>query len=547
VGQWHVDRLCAESGPGVTPVQARRALERQGVRVAELPELPTQPPTAIAQHPDFAALVARLGRKLSIELVFDNTLPPGSHLLNGLRLDDGRRLDPEAIEEARRQIPEDAEHYDQYRVLSILGDAAQQPQALDDIVFWEVVEFLRSLARIDYSQRAIAEQAVRLSLERGEAEVLAAAVAEEYQIRKSPGPSAIPATEPSVPAADHSPSPDLRDQPDPPVSSPVRPQPLQPLTDLQVRPMRGRTDVVQLSWSPPPAGVLSLRVAAAPPPWPTGTTIASSDANLYGRPLSADGVPGPDRRMHRELAVPEAQAFVTAFTVRDAEAAVGGTVEITRGAPVRDLSALRFGTEIRLTWTWPADAISAYVAWQPWAAVEDQLGASVRRQQRSCTRRAYEAEGGFSAVMGHAAQRIAVWAVIGGPGEEYTTAPAEIEVPAIGIPVHYDFRHVPGLASLARRVRRRELWLTAEQPCVLPDLVVVECRHRTVPLDPHYNETVKKIRGRPMDPSAPLRIPIPLGTHGPSWVKCFVDPAGPAAVRGRVTLIGPPVKRLRVR
>jgi hypothetical protein len=251
--------------------------------------------------------------------------------------------------------------------------------------------------------------------------------------------------------------------------------------------------------------------------------------------------------MNRELAVPEGQAFVTAFTVRDADAAVGGTVEITRGAPVRDLSALRFGTEIRLTWTWPADAISAHVAWQPSAAVEDRPRPSGRREQRSCTRRAFEAEGGFSAVMGHAAQRIAVWAVIGGAGEEYVTAPAEIEVPGIGTPVHYDFRHVPGMARLARRPRRRELWLTAEQPCVLPDLVVVECRHRTVPLDPHDNETVKKIRGRPMDPSAPLRIPIPLGAHGPSWVKCFIDPAGAAAARGRVTLISPPVKRLRVR
>jgi hypothetical protein len=547
VGQWHVDRLCAESGPSVTPAEARIALERQGVRVAELPRLPTQPPSAIAQYPDFAPLVASLGRKLSIELIFDTTMPHGFRLLTGLRLDDGRRLDREAIEEAQRQTPEDADHYDQHRVLSMLADAAQQPQALDDIVFWEVVEYLRSLARLEYPQRAIAEQAVRLSLERSEAEVVAAAVAEEHKIRESPAPAPISDTKPSFPATDHPTSPDLRDQPRPPVSRPVRPQPPQPVTDLQVRPMRGRTDVVQLSWNPPPAGTVWLRMALTPPPWQVGSIIAASEADSYGRPLSADGVPGPDRRMSREVTVPEAQAFVTALTVRDSDATVGGYVEITRGAPVRGLSALRFGEEIRLTWTWPAGAISARVAWQPSAAPEDQPGSSAGRQQRSCTRRRYQDEGGFSAMMGYQAQRIAVWAVIGGPGEEYVTAPAEIEVPAIGKPVRYDLLPVRGLVGRARRVRQRELCLSAEQRCVLPDLIVVECRHPTVPLSPHDKETVTKIRGRAMDPGTPLRIPIPLAEHGPSWVKCFVDPAGPAAARGRVTLIDPPVKRLWVR
>ena len=65
--------------------------------------------------------------------------------------------------------------------LSILAAAAQEPGALDDIAVWEVVEVLRPLARLGYSQRALTEQAARLSLERDEAEVLAAAVAEEHE------------------------------------------------------------------------------------------------------------------------------------------------------------------------------------------------------------------------------------------------------------------------------------------------------------------------------------------------------------------------------
>ena len=87
-----------------------------------------------------------------------------------------------------------------------------------------------------------------------------------------------------------------------------------------------------------------------------------------------------------------------------------------------------------MTWTWPDEAIAAYVAWQPSAAVGDPHGPSAGRQERRCSRRAYEAEGGFAAVMGHAAQRVEVRAVIAGLREEQVTAPAEIEVPAIGIP-----------------------------------------------------------------------------------------------------------------
>src|ERR1700756_5496202 len=66
VGQWHVERLCTQSGPDVTVGEARAALERHGVRVAELPSLPTGPPSQLAQYPEFSDYVARLGRKLSM-------------------------------------------------------------------------------------------------------------------------------------------------------------------------------------------------------------------------------------------------------------------------------------------------------------------------------------------------------------------------------------------------------------------------------------------------------------------------------------------------
>ena len=133
VGHQHVDRLRAASGPDVTAAEARDALERHGVRVARLPSLPAEPPDHLSSYPDFNDCVARLGRKLSMELVFDDA-DYVFHLLGGLRLEDGRRLDLEMIEGASRDIPLSVNRDDWQRVLSVLAVAALKPQVIEDIV-----------------------------------------------------------------------------------------------------------------------------------------------------------------------------------------------------------------------------------------------------------------------------------------------------------------------------------------------------------------------------------------------------------------------------
>jgi hypothetical protein len=549
VGQWQVDRIRAESGPDVTDAEARAALERWGVRIAELPGLPDRVPGAIGPHQDYANAVARLGHKLSIELVFGNGVKDCLSLLGGIRLDDGRHLNGEAIEEALRRTPPRSHREDWNSVLSILAEAALEPGALDDIVFWEFVAALRPLAPLGYSQRAITEQAVRLSLKRDQAEVLAAAVAEEHQVRQPPRPAAKLQIERGPVEADQIAGREPPGEPGLPALDPLPGEVLQPVTDLQFRRMGGGTDVVQLSWSPPPAGVVTLQLAGMPPPWPPGTTIGGGDADSYGHPLTRGGALGPDGRMSCELTLPQARTFVTAITIGTADAAVGQTVEVTRQAPVRGLSCRRFGDQVRLTWIWPDEAAVAYVAWQPSAGGEDQPGSSAGRQQFRCSRRAYEAEGGFSASMGHVAQRVEVWAVIAAEGDEHFTDPAEIEVPALGTPVRYDFRPVPGLLNgflgLVGRRRQRELRLSADVPCVVPDLIVVESRQQVMPLTSHGHRIVLRIPGRPIDPGTPYRELITLDGDGPSWIVCFPDPARPPTARTQVTLFPPPVGRQR--
>ena len=551
VGSGRVDRLCAVAGPGVTAAEARGALERRGVRVADLPQLPVRPPEAIGRHPDFADLLPRLGRKLSIELVFGSSLKRGFRVLEGLRLEDGRRLDLAVIDEARQQAPAGAMHDDWSRVLSVLADAAQQPGALDDIAFWEVVELLRPLARLGYSQRALTEQAVRLALERGEAEVLAAAVAEEHEMLQTRDVAAPAATEPSAPAAYRPTVPDPGLASEPPADDrAVTAEPLQPVTDLQSRIIRSSTDIVQLSWSPPAAGLVSMRMAAGPSPWREGSVVTIRDVDGYGSPLLVTGVPGPDRKMTHELPLPPTRAFVTAMTVLGGSAAVGRTVEITRGAPVRGLSVRRFGDEVRLTWTWPEEAIAARVAWQPSAVVGDAGAAPAGRQEQACSRRKYDAEGGFSAVMGYAEQHVAVWAVIAGADGKEVTNPAEIVVPGTGIPVHYDIRRVlgfGGLVSLIRRRRRRRVRVRATRPCNLPDVVVIESRRPGIPLGPDDGTAVGRITRQHMEPGSSLEVVVELGARGPSWLACFVDPARPAQARDQVTLAPAPGARRQVR
>lgn len=89
--------------------------------------------------------------------------------------------------------------------------------------------------------------------------------------------------------------------------------------------------------------------------------------------------------------------------------------------------------------------------------------------------------------------------------------------------------------------------MRATQRCVLPDLIIVESRRPGIPLAPNGGRPVARIPGRPMDPGTPLEFVVELAPEGPSWLACFVDPAKPAAARSRVTLVPPPVDRLRVR
>jgi hypothetical protein len=162
----------------VTEAEVGAALRRAGVLVVgAFPELPAR------QHPkqaDLAKHVEQLGKRLSAEVLFGDAVRDGFCVLDGFRLAGGQGL-AGAVLRAARDRTAALPHTDPVRaptenVLAILGAAARRPGDLDALLLSEIVERLRPLAGVGFSQLAIAQEARDLGLDENEAGLLAGAL-----------------------------------------------------------------------------------------------------------------------------------------------------------------------------------------------------------------------------------------------------------------------------------------------------------------------------------------------------------------------------------
>ncbi|MGH4010564.1 MAG: hypothetical protein ACRDTH_20800 [Pseudonocardiaceae bacterium] len=210
VGCDTVDRLARQCGAGVAEDDVRAALAREDVVVADLPDLPTRPPRALSRLLDS---VAELRLQLSIEVVFGSALTYGFRLLGGVRLDDGRRLDRQSLDDAALQVerlPDGTDRILRQTIIAELTEAAAEEGALDAIVLWEVLIRLRRYLDDSFSQRALAQQARALWLVHQDAEQLGAALVAEFTSGKAlrtPAPHPIPNDAPAVPPEQPAPTP----------------------------------------------------------------------------------------------------------------------------------------------------------------------------------------------------------------------------------------------------------------------------------------------------------------------------------------------------
>jgi len=287
---------------------------------------------------------------------------------------------------------------------------------------------------------------------------------------------------------------------------------------------------VEVSWTPPLRGAVTLLICDVTPPWPPGTHVTPQDTARYGHPLSVTAAPGPDGRIRRELTRPPGRHYLLAITVDGDTAVAGDRVELSDAEAVRDLTARRLQEEIRLSWVWPEDAVAAVVSWQ----TDPHHG---RGGQLRCTRRRYDDEGGCAARVGSGAVSVEVRAAYARPDGDLLAAPVRTFVPGIGILVRYRFRW----AGLGRDRGASILELSADVTCDLPPLLVVQSTRTALPYEPNKGEVVARIPPQQIHPRAPARTVVRPRPLGRSWLVCFAAHGG----GGQVTLLPPPLRRLR--
>jgi hypothetical protein len=525
--------LVASAGPeGLTERDVVRALADLDVRIAEMPWLPAEPPSGIpATLPE---QVERLRLRLSIQLPFGEALDAGFRVLDGFVLEDGRTLDAAALDAGRRRVEMMPDRSVAEWVLDRLRTVAADRRRTDDLVMWEIVHLLRALRAEGFGHRELTTQGVLLGLVHSDAEVLAAALVEQdstalvEQLRllpPSPPTSSTvdvpPPPEHTIPPIQHEPGAravELDLPPDPGASTVV----LEP--ELAVS--HGRPGMLRITWTAPPGADVVLRRAAHPPAAHRGDIVELAAVWRHGvtEPIAGATTAGVGR-MSREIPIPADAAHVTIYAIRDQTAVAGDTVELREAQPVRDLQVDRFGRQAVLGWGWPTGAVAALVTWSP---LTTSTGVAIPREVR-CTPR--DLDRGLRIDVGHHGGSFAVRAVYGYLDNEVHAPPVEHEFPAMGVPLRYSVVHRRWPFARRRRSKRHdarwhyEVLVTAEDACLLPDLVVIESRAEHRPAKVGGGQVVGRLRGRRVESGEVLPILVDLNTPGPSWLACFVDPA----------------------
>lgn len=171
-----LERL-VEDGDGLLGErEVREALRKQGVSVIDPPwEIPAGPPLPAARAlPDHVRV---LGLRLSIELVLGaEGMRAGFSVKGGFRNKANETIGPSTLEQARKNMatrPHDERKTASDNVIALLTKALETRGKLEQLLIWEIAGILRPDIAAGLPVRAVAQTAIEIGLDPGEALELA--------------------------------------------------------------------------------------------------------------------------------------------------------------------------------------------------------------------------------------------------------------------------------------------------------------------------------------------------------------------------------------
>ncbi len=297
--------------------------------------------------------------------------------------------------------------------------------------------------------------------------------------------------------------------------------------------------VLNLLWTPPPHGKVTIYRAAREPEWKSGTQIpvASVDGLGFRLQNKSDG-------QAADTAPPDTPAYYVPVTVAGDAVVVGAARRFIALPDVSNLVAEDFGRYLQLRWQWPPGCQSALVAWR--ADAFPQEAHDLCAAGRMITRGEYERQGGFRVESPSAsAYKFVVFAAMEVAGETVYSAGvregarAELRTAPL-VPVSY---------TLTRgRLHRSRFTLTLSAEASinnLPEVVVVAKRGDLQPLRSDDGAVVASFGGAGLTAGEPLPLRFELnGAQPPVYLRAFFREA---ASYKSFRLIDPPPEQLRIR
>jgi hypothetical protein len=284
---------------------------------------------------------------------------------------------------------------------------------------------------------------------------------------------------------------------------------------------------VRVTWPRVDNSDVKIMRSDAEPPWPFGTVItteqmAQAGQELTGRVISAKNETG------LETDLPGGVHHLVPLSVGGTGVAVGRATSVAITDPVRQLTAVPFADEARLSWEWPATAQMAEVNWTL-DGEEDFYRISHAE---------YLSNGGARIPLGAGPCQVAVRAVILVGGKSYTSPPVSTVVSRVlDVPVSYHVSGLPAVGPFGGRAKK--VVFTCEQGCSGVQVRMVASPGRVMPTKATDGVPVlETVLSLAAGVSEEHKITIPKPVKRPFWVRCFV-------VAGQARLIDPPISCLK--